>query len=46
MPGVQQITVNEKASPVLAQMAASTQDSKVVATPEAAPVVAQIAKLG
>jgi hypothetical protein len=44
MPGVEQITVNAKANPDLAVMAASTTDAKVVPTPEAAQAVAMTAK--
>jgi len=44
MPGVQQITVNSQANQTLASLAVDPNQTKVVATPEAAGAVANIAK--
>jgi hypothetical protein len=41
MPGVEKILVNEKASPVLAQIAIDPKEPKVTATPQAADRVAE-----
>ena len=44
MPGVEKVLVNANASQTLAVMAASVENPKIIPTPEAAPIVAQIAK--